>query len=126
MRCCGCSAAPDTPSPSVGSTPASGRSPSASPADDEGLDGVPAVAVGVIRDALFERAEEIGEEAGDEIVALARERALEERPTPGEHAAHVFPREDGGVLVPVGIVETEELGALELEPGDPAAGRLEG
>ena len=42
-------------------------------ADDEGLDVVPAVAVGGFRDALLEFSEEVGEEAGSACLALARE-----------------------------------------------------
>ena len=43
------------------------------PADDEGLDVVPAIAVGGLRDALLEFSEEVGEEAGSACLALARE-----------------------------------------------------
>src|SRR4051794_29108474 len=96
------------------------------PADDEGLDVVPPVAVGGIRDALLEGAQEVGEEAVGAVLALTRERALQERPPPRVHASHVVPREHGGILVPVGIVKTEELGALELEAGDAPVTRLEG
>ena len=96
------------------------------PADDEGLDVVPAVAVGRIRDALLEFRKEISEESGRAVLALAREGLEEERPAPGGHAAHVAARELGWVAIAVGIVETEEFGALELEAGDPPAARLEG
>ncbi len=51
---------------------------------------------------------------------------MQEWPAPGEHAAHVVAREHGGIFVPVGIVETEQLGALELKAGDAPAGRPEG
>src|SRR6185437_7022587 len=95
-------------------------------ADDEGLDVVPAVAVGGLRDALLERAKEVGEQTSGAVLALARERASHERLAPGKHALHVVPREDGGIVVPVGIVETEELGLLELEPDDAPAASLEG
>ena len=88
------------------------------PADDEGLDVVPAVAVGDIRDALLELCEKVGEETVGAVLALAREGAEEERAAPCGHAPHVVPREDDGIVVPVGIVQTEELGALELEAGD--------
>jgi hypothetical protein len=96
------------------------------PADDEGLDVVPAVALGGIRDALLELSQEVGEESPGAILTLAREGAEEERPAPGSHAPHVGPREQGRIIVPVGIVETEELGALELEAGEAPAPRLEG
>src|SRR5918995_6235814 len=96
------------------------------PADDEGLDVVPAVAVGDIRDALLEFCEKVGEETGGAVLALTREGAEQERAAPCGHAPHVVPREDDGIVVPVGIVETEELGALELEAGDAAAAFLEG
>ena len=43
------------------------------PADDEGLDVVPAIAVGGLRDALLELSEEGGEETGSVCLALARE-----------------------------------------------------
>jgi len=43
------------------------------PADDEGLDVVPAIAVGGLRDALLEFSEEVGEEAGSACLGLARE-----------------------------------------------------
>ena len=49
-------------------------------ADDECLDVVPAVAIGGIRDALLERLEELGEETGGAVLALERERAVQERP----------------------------------------------
>src|SRR5271170_4022532 len=42
------------------------------PADDEGLDVVPAIAVGGARDALLELSEEVGEETGSACLALAR------------------------------------------------------
>ena len=52
------------------------------PADDEGLDVVPAIAVGGLRDALLERSpEEVGEETGSARLALAREGTEEERPS---------------------------------------------
>src|SRR5215216_5589913 len=72
------------------------------PADDEGLHVVPAVAVGGIRDALLELSEEVGEETGGAVLALAREGAEEEGPAPCGHAPHVAPREHGGIVVPVG------------------------
>src|SRR3954447_17765012 len=87
-------------------------------ADDEGLDVVPSIPVGIIRDALLERAEEVRDETGGAVLAFTLERAMQERPAPGKHAPHVLPREYGGVFVPVGIVETEELGARELEARD--------
>src|ERR671910_1914573 len=96
------------------------------PADDEGLDVVPAVAVGDIRDALLEFCEKVGEETVGAVLALAREGAEEERAAPCGHAPHVVPREDDGIVVPVGIVQTEELGALELEAGDASVAFLEG
>jgi hypothetical protein len=43
------------------------------PADDEGLDVVPAIALGGVRDALLELSEEVGEETGSACLALARE-----------------------------------------------------
>lgn len=43
------------------------------PADDEGLDVVPAIAVGSVRDALLELSEELGQETGSTRLALARE-----------------------------------------------------
>src|SRR3954453_6282756 len=95
-------------------------------ADDEGLDVVPSIAVGIIRDALLERAEEVRDETGGAVLAFTRQRAMQERPTPRKHAPHVLPREYGGIFVPVGIVEAEEVGALELETRDAPAARLEG
>src|SRR5215213_4836486 len=81
-----------------------GRVPSDLPADDQGLDVVPAIEVRGVRDALLERPKELGDEAGGAILALAGEGAVQARPTPGEHAAHVLPCEDGGIVVPVGVV----------------------
>ena len=48
------------------------------PADDEGLDVVPAIAVGSVRDALLELSEELGQETGSTRLALA-EGTEEER-----------------------------------------------
>src|SRR3954465_11407063 len=67
-------------------------------ADDEGLDVVPSIAVGIIRDALLERAEEVRDETGGAVLAFTRERAMQKRPTPREHAPHVLPREYGGIF----------------------------
>ena len=92
----------------------------------EGFDVVPAIALGSIRDALLERVEEVGQETAGAVLALPRERAVQERPAPGAHALHIALREHGRILVPVGIVQTEELRALELESGDVPAARLEG
>ena len=47
-------------------------------ADDEGLDVVPAIALGGVRDALLELSEEVGEETGGSVLPLAREGAEEE------------------------------------------------
>src|SRR6185312_14620132 len=92
------------------------------PADDEGLDVVPAIALGGVRDALLELSEELGQETGSACLALAREGTEEQRPSPCGHALDVFPREHRGIVVPVGVVETEQLGALEHEAGEaPAA-----
>src|SRR5271163_4154863 len=96
------------------------------PADDEGLDVVPAIAVGGVRDALLELSEEVGEETGSACLTLARKGTEEERPAPCGHALDVVPCEQSGIVVPVGVVETEQLGALELEAGDAPAARLEG
>ena len=95
------------------------------PADDERLDVVPAVAVGGSRDALLELSEEVGQETGGAVLALTREGAEEERPAPCGHAPHIAPREHRGIVVPIRIVETEELGPIELEPGDAPSARLE-
>lgn len=77
------------------------------PADDEGLDVVPAIAVGSVRDALLELSEELGQETGSTRLALAREGTEEERAAPCGHALDVVPREHRGIVVPVGVVETE-------------------
>ena len=74
------------------------------PADDEGLDVVPAIAVGGLRDAFLELSEEGGEETGSACLALAREGTEEERPSPCGHALDVVPREHRGIVVPVGVV----------------------
>src|ERR1700756_3189807 len=87
------------------------------PADDEGVDIVPAIAVGGVRDALLELSKEVGEETGSACLALVREGTEQERPSPCGHALDVFPREHRGIVVPVGVVQTEQLGALELEAG---------
>src|SRR5262245_22908382 len=89
--------------------------PACLPADDEGLDVIPAVAIRGVRNPLLELSEEVGEQPGGPRFALAREGAPEERPAPCSHAPHVPPREGRWIVVPVGIVETKELGALELE-----------
>ncbi|WP_082993213.1 AAA family ATPase [Mycobacterium sp. 1245111.1] len=94
-------------------------------ADDKGLDVVPAIAVGGLRDALLELCEKLSEETCGAGLALARERTEEERPSPCDHALHVFPCEHRGIVVPVGIVETEQLAAFEFEPGEAPAARLE-
>src|SRR4029077_20572087 len=96
------------------------------PADNEGLDVVPAIAVGGLRDALLELSEEVGEETGSARLALAREGTEEQRPSPCGDALDVFPREHRGIVVPVGVVETEQLDALEFEAGEAPAARLEG
>jgi hypothetical protein len=96
------------------------------PADDEGLDVVPAIALGGVGDALLELSEEVGQETGSACLALAREGTEEQRPSPCGHALDVFPREHRGIVVPVGVVETEQLGALELEAGEAPTARLEG
>jgi len=43
------------------------------PADDEGLDIVPAISIGVARDALLELCEELGEKSGGALFALVGE-----------------------------------------------------
>jgi hypothetical protein len=52
------------------------------PADDEGRDVVPAIAVGGVGEALLELGEELGEQAGGLLLALAREGTQQERPAP--------------------------------------------
>ena len=84
------------------------------PADNEGLDVVPAVAIRGQRYALLELGHELGEKAASPAPALEGECAEEERPALGGDAPDVAPREHRGVVIPVGVVETEELGALEL------------
>src|SRR5215211_8914964 len=96
------------------------------PADDEGLDVVPAVTVRGLRDAVFELGQELREETVGAVLALERECTEEERLAPCGDAPDVVPREHGGIFIPVGVVETEGFGALELEAGEGPAARLEG
>src|ERR1700730_4362516 len=84
------------------------------------------MAAGGVRDAILELCEELGEETGSTRLALAREGTEEERAAPCGHALDVVPREHRGIVVPVGVVEADSLGALEREAGDAPAARLEG
>ena len=93
------------------------------PTDDEGFDIVPAVAVGGLRDAFLDLAEEIGEQRSSACLAFECERTQEQWLAPRGDAADVFAREHSGIVVPVRVVEAEELDALDFEAGEaPAAG----